>query len=128
RVRGKGFSGVPRAASRATGGGAFACAGGGTQWVDFPRHGSRTMSHSWKLNTFGAGIRCRLRKPDAAQRFIRRGTDRFFTQVIELYPAELYAFALAEVPSTAEAVFFGGNDFRATGMIAALEEDLGRPV
>ena len=86
------------------------------------------MSHSWKLNTFGAGIRCRLRKPDAAQRFIRRGTDRFFTQVIELYPAELYAFALAEVPSTAEAVFFGGNDFRATGMIAALEEDLGRPV
>ena len=46
----------------------------------------------------------------------------------ELYPAELYAFARTEVPSTAEAVFFGGNGFRAIGMIAALEEELGRPV
>jgi maleate isomerase len=32
------------------------------------------------------------------------------------------------VPATAEAVFFGGNGFRAIVMIAALEEDLGRPV
>ena len=46
----------------------------------------------------------------------------------ELYPAELYAFARTEVPATAEAVFFGGNGFRAIGMIAALEEELGRPV
>jgi maleate isomerase len=46
----------------------------------------------------------------------------------ELYPAELYAFARTEVPGTAETVFFGGNGFRAIGMIAALEEDLGRPV
>lgn len=46
----------------------------------------------------------------------------------ELYPAELYEFARAQVPATAEAVFFSGNGFRAIGMIAALEEDLGRPV
>jgi maleate isomerase len=46
----------------------------------------------------------------------------------ELYPAELYGFARANVPSSAEAVFFAGNGFRAIGMIAALEEDLGRPV
>ncbi len=41
----------------------------------------------------------------------------------ELYPAELYAFARTDVPATAEAVFFGGNGFRAIGMIAALEEE-----
>jgi len=46
----------------------------------------------------------------------------------ELYPAELYEFASAQVPATAEAVFFSGNGFRPIGMIAALEEDLGRPV
>jgi maleate isomerase len=46
----------------------------------------------------------------------------------ELYPAELYAFARSEVPAAAEAVFFAGNGFRTIGMIATLEEDLGRPV
>jgi maleate isomerase len=58
---------------------------------------------------------------------LARSTDplRKFT---ELYPAELYAFARTEVPATAEAIFFGGNGFRAIGMIAALEEELGRPV
>src|SRR5262252_6643714 len=55
----------------------------------------------------------RLRGLDVA-----RPTDplRKFT---ELYPAELYAFARTKVPATAEAVFFGGNGFRAIGMIAA---------
>jgi len=64
----------------------------------------------------------RLRGLDVA-----RPTDplRKFT---ELYPAELYAFARTKVPATAEAVFFGGNGFRAIGMITALEEELGRPV
>jgi maleate isomerase len=58
---------------------------------------------------------------------IAKPTDplRKFT---EIYPAEVYAFARAEVPARAEAVFFGGNGFRAIGMIAALEEELGRPV
>jgi maleate cis-trans isomerase len=46
----------------------------------------------------------------------------------ELYPSELYAFARAEVPAAAEAGLFSGNGFRAIGAIAALEEDLGRPV
>ena len=46
----------------------------------------------------------------------------------ELYPAELYAWARAEVPAAAEAVLFSGNGFRAIGAIAALEGDLGRPV
>jgi len=46
----------------------------------------------------------------------------------ELYPAELYDFARTQVPATAEAVLFAGNGFREIGMIAALEEDLGRPV
>jgi maleate isomerase len=32
------------------------------------------------------------------------------------------------VLATAEAVFFGGNGFRAIGMIAPLEQELGRPV
>jgi maleate isomerase len=58
---------------------------------------------------------------------IAKPTDplRKFT---ELYPAELYAFARTQVPATAEAVFFGGNGFRAIGVIAALEEELGVPV
>ena len=58
---------------------------------------------------------------------VAKPTDplRKFTEVD---PAELYAFARTEVPATAEAVFFGGNGFRAIGMIAALEQELGRPV
>ena len=58
---------------------------------------------------------------------VAKPTDplRKFTEV---YPAELYAFARTEVPTTAEAIFFGGNGFRAIGMIAALEQELGRPV
>jgi maleate isomerase len=47
---------------------------------------------------------------------------------IEVYPAELYGWARAQVPDKAEVVLFSGNGFRAIGVIAALEEDLGRPV
>lgn len=46
----------------------------------------------------------------------------------ELYPAELYACVRTQVPATAEAVLLSGNGFRAIGVIAALEADLGRPV
>ena len=58
---------------------------------------------------------------------VAKSTDplRKFT---ELYPAELYAFARTQVPAAAEAVLFSGNGFRAIGVIAALEEDLGRPL
>ena len=46
----------------------------------------------------------------------------------ELYPAELYACARTQVPATAEAVLLSGNGFRAIGVMAVLEADLGRPV
>ena len=35
---------------------------------------------------------------------------------------------VANAPDSAEAVFIGGNGFRSVGVIAALEESLGRPV
>jgi maleate isomerase len=58
---------------------------------------------------------------------VAQATDplRKFT---EIYPAELYEWARTQVPNEAEAVLFSGNGFRAIGVIAALEEDLGRPV
>jgi maleate isomerase len=58
---------------------------------------------------------------------IAKPTDplRKFTEV---YPAVLYAWARTQVPAEAEAVLFSGNGFRAIGVIAALEEDLGRPM
>src|SRR5215469_13471892 len=43
-------------------------------------------------------------------------------------PAEIYEWVRRNVPSSAQAVFIGGNAVRATGVIAALEEDLRRPV
>ena len=43
-------------------------------------------------------------------------------------PAELYDWVRAHTPDSAQAVFVGGNGFRSVGVIAALEEDLGRPV
>lgn len=43
-------------------------------------------------------------------------------------PPELYDWIRAHTPDRAQAVFVGGNGFRSVGVIAALEEDLGRPV
>jgi maleate isomerase len=43
-------------------------------------------------------------------------------------PAQLYEWVRGHVPSSAQAVFIAGNAFRAIGVIAALEEDLGRPI
>jgi maleate isomerase len=43
-------------------------------------------------------------------------------------PAEIYEWVRGHVPSSAQAVFIGGNALRAIGVIAALEEDLRRPV
>jgi maleate isomerase len=43
-------------------------------------------------------------------------------------PAEIYEWVRGHVPSSAQAVFIGGNAVRAIGVIAALEEDLSRPV
>jgi maleate isomerase len=58
---------------------------------------------------------------------IAKPTDplRKFTEV---YPGELYAWARTQVPAQAEAILFSGNGIRTIGVIAALEEDLHRPV
>lgn len=47
---------------------------------------------------------------------------------LDVHPGELYRWARSVVPSSAEAVFFGGNGLRAVGVIDALECDLQRPV
>ncbi len=46
----------------------------------------------------------------------------------DVQPGTLYEWTRAHVPASADAVFIGGNGFRAVGAIDALEEDLGRPV
>jgi maleate isomerase len=43
-------------------------------------------------------------------------------------PAAIYEWVRRHVPSSAQAVFIGGNALRAIGVIAALEDDLSRPV
>jgi maleate isomerase len=43
-------------------------------------------------------------------------------------PAEIYECVRKHAPSNMKGVFIAGNGFRAIGVIAALEEDLGRPV
>ena len=43
-------------------------------------------------------------------------------------PAQIYEWVRSHVPSSAQAVFLGGNALRAIGVIDALEEDLGRPL
>src|SRR5690606_16965054 len=45
-----------------------------------------------------------------------------------IHPGNLYEWERTHVPASAEAVFIGGNGFRAVGVIRALEEDLRRPV
>jgi maleate isomerase len=46
----------------------------------------------------------------------------------DIHPSRLHEWVRTHVPPGAEAVFIGGNGFRAVGTIQALEEDLGRPV
>jgi maleate isomerase len=45
-----------------------------------------------------------------------------------IQPSELYEWVRTHTPKGADAVFIGGNGFRAIGVINALEEDLARPV
>ena len=45
-----------------------------------------------------------------------------------IQPELLYDWVRSHVPRNAEAVFIGGNGFRAIGVIKALEDALGRPV
>ncbi len=41
---------------------------------------------------------------------------------------ELYEWVRTQTPKSAEAIFIGGNGFRAIGVIEALEENLNRPI
>jgi maleate isomerase len=45
-----------------------------------------------------------------------------------IQPGQLYEWVRTNTPQSAEAVFIGGNGFRAVGVIKALEQDLARPV
>ena len=46
----------------------------------------------------------------------------------DVNPTELYEWVRKQAPSNMEGVFLAGNGLRSIGVIAALEEDLGRPV
>ncbi len=46
----------------------------------------------------------------------------------KITPAELHAWVSEHVSTDADAIVIGGNGFRSVGAIAALEEDLARPV
>lgn len=46
----------------------------------------------------------------------------------DVNPTEVYEWVRKHAPSNAEGVFIAGNGLRSIGVIAALEEDLGRPV
>jgi maleate isomerase len=46
----------------------------------------------------------------------------------DVQPGTIYEWTRGHVPESADAIFIGGNGFRAVGAIEALEEDLGRPV
>jgi maleate isomerase len=46
----------------------------------------------------------------------------------KITPSDLHAWVSEHVPTDCEAIVIGGNGFRAVGAIAALEEDLERPV
>jgi maleate isomerase len=45
-----------------------------------------------------------------------------------IQPSELYEWVRTQTPKSAEAVFIGGNGFRAIGVIEALEENLNHPI
>jgi maleate isomerase len=45
-----------------------------------------------------------------------------------IQPEQLYDWVRSHVPKNAEAVFIGGNGFRAIGVIKALEDRLSRPI
>ena len=49
-------------------------------------------------------------------------------EITEVNPADIYEWVRSHAPANMEGVFIAGNGFRTIGVIAALEEDLGRPV
>jgi maleate isomerase len=70
-----------------------------------------------------------------AEYFTAQGFDTVFhapcglpSDQTSIEPAELHDWIRDHTPSGAQAVFVGGNGFRSVGVVAALEETLGRPV
>jgi maleate isomerase len=45
-----------------------------------------------------------------------------------IQPSELYEWVRTKTPKSADAVFIGGNGFRAIGVIEALEQNLNRAI
>lgn len=50
------------------------------------------------------------------------------TTPLQLEPADVYDWVCLNMPVGADAVFLAGNGFRTVSLIAALEDELGRPV
>ena len=95
------------------------------------------------LRALGAGRLALVAPPWFSPELSALGADYFASQGLEVvhhapaglpsdqravHPGQVYEWVRAHVPAAAEAVFVGGNGFRAVGAIQALEEDLGAPV
>jgi len=95
------------------------------------------------LRALGAGRLALIDPPWFSPELNAMGAEYFGSQGLEVvhhapaglpsdqravHPGHLYEWARAHVPTEAEAVFIGGNGFRAIGVIEALEEDLAIPV
>ena len=95
------------------------------------------------LRALGAGRLALIDPPWFSPELNAMGAEYFRSQGLEVvhhapaglpsdqravHPGQLYEWARAHVPAEAEAVFIGGNGFRAIGVIEALEEDLAIPV
>src|SRR5262249_24971321 len=95
------------------------------------------------LRTVGAPRMALIDPPWFPDELTQRGAAYFESQGFEVvyaapaglpsgqylvHPGALYEWARKHVPANADAMFVGGNGFRAVGAVQALEEDLGRPV
>lgn len=59
---------------------------------------------------------------------VRHGSAALPSDQRAMHPGLVFEWVRANVPPESEAVFIGGNGFRAVGAVRALEEDLGIPV
>jgi maleate isomerase len=95
------------------------------------------------LNALGAKRLALFNPPWFSAEMDQRGARYFQSQGLEvvhngpvglpsdqqaIHPSQLYEWVATHTPKNAEAVFIGGNGFRAIGTIKALEENLNRPI
>lgn len=95
------------------------------------------------LKTLGAGRLALVDPPWFPDEMTAKGKEYFESQGVEVpfascaglpsgqylvHPGLLYEWLIANVPTSAEAIFIGGNGFRSIGVIKAIEEDLGIPM